>query len=131
MSEENVGIVRRGFEAWNAGDMKAFRDLYATDVTLTPVKDWPEPGPYLGRDAVIRWFEQLREAWDADALEPISDFIDAGDKVLLGFIWRGLGQGPESNMEFTGVWTVRNNKIARIDFFWDRAEALESAGLSE
>ena len=29
----------------------------------------------------MRQFEQLRETWDADASEPISDFIDAGDRV--------------------------------------------------
>jgi ketosteroid isomerase-like protein len=34
-------------------------------------------------------------------------------------------------MEFTGVWTVRKGKVRGIDFFWDHAEALEAAGLSE
>ena len=55
--------------------------------------------------------EQLRETWDADALEPISDFIDAGDRVVVRFIWRGAGHGPEANMEMTGVFTVRKGRI--------------------
>ena len=39
----------------------------------------------------MRQFEQLRETWDADTLEPISDFIDAGDRVVvrLDLAWRG------------------------------------------
>ena len=28
MSQENVDVVRRGFEAWNAGDVDALRELY-------------------------------------------------------------------------------------------------------
>ena len=79
----------------------------------------------------MRQFEQLRETWDADALEPISDFIDAGDRVVVRFIWRGVGRGPESNMECTGVYTVRKGKVFDQEFFWDHAEALEAVGLSE
>ena len=59
----------------------------------------------------MRQFEQLRETWDADAVEPISDFIDAADRVVVRFIWRGAGHGPESNMELTGVYTVRKGRI--------------------
>jgi ketosteroid isomerase-like protein len=53
MSEENVEVVRAAFQAWNAGDMDAFRELQDSDVILRPVKNWPEPGPYMGREAVM------------------------------------------------------------------------------
>ena len=131
MSQENVEIVRAAFEAWNAGDMDAFRELYDPDVICGLPEGWPEPGPYVGREAVMRQFEQLRETWDADALEPISDFIDAADRVAreVHLAWRG--HGPEANMEATGVFTVRKGKIVYLEYFWDHAEALEAVGLSE
>jgi hypothetical protein len=53
--------------------MDAFRELYDPDIAMRSAEGWPEPGPYFGREAVMREFEQLRETWDADALEPISD----------------------------------------------------------
>jgi predicted lipid-binding transport protein (Tim44 family) len=31
MSQENVEVVRTAFEAWNAGDMDALRELYDPD----------------------------------------------------------------------------------------------------
>ena len=34
MSQENVEIVRALFEAWNAGDMDAFRELYDPDAVM-------------------------------------------------------------------------------------------------
>jgi uncharacterized protein len=131
MSRENVEVVRAGFEAWNAGDMNAFRELLAPEVFLRPVADWPEPGPYVGREAVMRWLGQLRDTWDADALDATSDFVDAADRVIVTFTWRGVGYGPQSDMEFTGVFTARKDKIRSVEFFWDRAEALEAAGLRE
>jgi ketosteroid isomerase-like protein len=29
------------------------------------------------------------------------------------------------------VWTVRDGKVARIEFYWNRAEGLAAAGLSK
>ena len=131
MSQENVEIVRAVFAAWNAGDMDAFRELYDPNVILRAVEGWPEPGPEVGREAVMRQFEQMRETWDADALELISDFIDAADRVVVRFIWRGTGHGPEANLEATAVYTVRKGRVFVLEHFWDHAEALETLGLSE
>src|SRR5215212_10366586 len=106
MSQQNVEVVRAFFEAWNARDMVGVRELYDPDVIVRPAEGWPEPGPFVGREAVIRSFEELREAWDADALEAIS-FIDAGDRVVVRLVWRGVGHGPDMKMESTHVYTVR------------------------
>ena len=131
MSQENVEVVRAAFEVWNTGDMDAVRELYHPDAIMRMPEGWPEPGPYFGRDAVMREFGQLRETWDADALEVISDLIDVADHVVLRFMWSGAGYGPEANMEFTGVYTVRKGRVLYVEFFWDHAEALEAVGLSE
>ena len=131
MSQKNVEIVRALFEVWNAADMDAFRELYDPDVIVRTVADWPEPGPYVGREAAMRFHEQLRDTWDADTGVPIGDFIDAGDRVAVRYIWRGVGQGPDLNMELTLVFTMRKGRIFYQEFFWNHAEALEAAGLSQ
>ena len=132
MSQENVKAVRAVWDAWNAGNMDAVRESYDPDAILRPPEGWPEPGPYFGTEAVMRQFEQLRETWDTDASEPISDFIDVGDWVAVRLIWRTVGgRGPEANLELTAVFTVRKGKIILLEYFWDHAEALEAVGLSE
>jgi ketosteroid isomerase-like protein len=131
MSQENVEIVRRAYHAYNAGDLTALRDLYDPDVVMHHVEGWPEPGPSVGRDAVLRETEQLREAWKGDTLEPVTDFIAAPDRVVVRDLWHGTGRGPDADMEFTRVFTLREKKIVSIEVFWDHAEALEAAGLSE
>jgi ketosteroid isomerase-like protein len=54
MSQENVEVVGAMFDTWNAGDMDAFRELYDPDVIVRAPKDWPEPGPFVGREALMR-----------------------------------------------------------------------------
>ena len=43
----------------------------------------------------------------------------------------GSGQGPDADMEFTRVFTLRERKITEIDIFWDHAKALETTRLRE
>jgi len=131
MSQENVEVVRAGFQAWNAGDMDAVREMHDPSVIARTLEGWPEPGPFVGRDAVMRQFARVRAAWDTDAIEPIGDFLDAGDRVIVRVFFHDLGIGPEANLEFTIVYTVRERRIFFIEYFWDHAEALEAAGLSE
>jgi hypothetical protein len=76
--------------------------------------------------------EQLRETWDADAFELISDFIHAADRVAVRLLWRTVGgRGPQADLEITAVYTVRKGRILTIENFRDHAEALEAVGLSE
>jgi ketosteroid isomerase-like protein len=130
MSQENVEIVRAMFEAYSAGDMDAFRELHDPDVIGRMPEGWPERR-FVGREALMRQFEQLRETFDATSARPISDFIDAGDRVVVRLAYHAEGHGPEMNFEMTQVITVRNSKILYREYFWDHAEALEAVGLSE
>ena len=132
MSQENVEIVKAAFEAWNAGDMDALRDLCDPDVIVRPFEGSLQGlEPNVGRESVMRGFGRMRETWDADGAETITDFIDAGDRVVVRFIWRGIGHGPAFGLEVTAVYTLRRGKFFLVEYFRDHAEALEAAGLSE
>jgi ketosteroid isomerase-like protein len=131
MSQENVEIVQAAFEAWNAGNLDDLREMYDPNVIVLATEDWPEPGPFVGREAVMRQGEQLRQTWDTVTLEPLGDFIGVGDRVAIRHIWHGVGHGPDSQLEFTALYTVRRGRISIIEYFWNHTEALEALGLSE
>jgi ketosteroid isomerase-like protein len=129
MSQENVEVVRDYFRAWNAGDMEAVRELYDPDAVIEVAPDWPEPGPFVGRDAVMQQLSQARAAFETDSAELLSDTV--GDRVIARVGWHGVGPGPQSDMEWTNVYTIRDGRFINVRYFWDHAEALEAAGLSE
>jgi ketosteroid isomerase-like protein len=129
--QENVEIVRRGFEAWNAGDVAGLRALHHPDVIVYAPADWPEPGPIVGGDAAMKQWERMREAWDTDSAIVAGDLIGVGDRVVGRFAWRVGGHGPDLGIKISAVWTVRDGKIVHMEFYLDHIEALKVPGLEE
>ena len=98
MSEENVEVIRAVFEAWNAGDMDAVRETHDPDVILRTVADWPEQGPYLDREAVMRFMNNsatpgTRTRWKRTATsstlptESLSELPCTASDTALRRIW--------------------------------------------
>ena len=131
VESENVEVVRALFEAWNLEDMGRLRALFDPAVIVRAPEGWPEPGPFIGAEAVMRQWSRMREAFEADSLRLTDDLLASGDRVLARLSWRATGHGPETDMEMTGLWTVRGGLVFHAEFFWDHAEALKAVGLAE
>jgi ketosteroid isomerase-like protein len=130
MSQENVEVVRRVYDAWNAGDMTALRDLCDPDVVLHHPDGWPEPGPSVGREAVRRQWEQVRDAWTGDTLEPVTDFIAAADRVVVRDAGAGRANDPTRTRSFLASSLCGSARSSTSTSSGDHAEALEAVGLS-
>jgi ketosteroid isomerase-like protein len=63
-------------------------------------------------------------------LEP-ERFIDAGDRVVVVARLSARGKASDVSLERHDgmVWTVRDGKAVRLDYFNNPTEALEAAGL--
>jgi ketosteroid isomerase-like protein len=73
------------------------------------------------------------EPWDESRLE-IFELIDAGNDKIVAAIRaevRGKASGATVPWSFWQVVTMRNGKALRSEWFTDRADALEAAGLRE
>jgi ketosteroid isomerase-like protein len=128
MSQRNLTTTRALVEAWNARDPEAARPLYHPDIVALTAERWPEPGPWVGRDAVVRSIEQILATWDAGAFEMIS-VTAAGERVVARQVYHGEGQGPDPRLEFTTVGTFRDGMVVLLEFFWDHDAALQSVGM--
>jgi ketosteroid isomerase-like protein len=130
VSQENLDRERRAFAAWNAGDMDAFGDLYDPHVVVRWAEGWPEGlEPIMGRESVLRQWEQQRGSFDADTAEMVK-IVDLGDRVVVSLIWHAVGRGPDLNIETTYVATVREGKTILVEYFWNHQEALKAMGLT-
>jgi ketosteroid isomerase-like protein len=131
MSQENVEVVRASNQAWNDGNMDAFQESLDPHVIVRTVENWPEPGPYVGRDAAMGFYRGLRAAFDSDRLRETSDYLHIGDRVVVRMVMDSVGRGPPAKLESTMLLSVRKGQIRSVEFFWDHDEALEAAGLAE
>ena len=63
----------------------------------------------------------------------VEKLIDAGDQVLAVIREREIGRASGVPVESThlAVWRLADGKVARMQIFDDRQQALEAVGLSE
>lgn len=133
MSEENLEIVRRFWNAWERGDLETIFGLYDPAIVWVnhggPVEI---RGVYVGYDGVRRVWREWLESFKEVENHP-REFIDAGDSVVVSWQMSGRGKASGAPVEQFGwsIHTLRNGLLIRIDVFDTKAEALEALGLSE
>jgi uncharacterized protein len=132
MSQENVEIVRRGYDAFNRGDIEGLIETVEPQIRWDLSERVFNPRVYEGHDGIRRLVEEIDEVWEQFRLEPL-EFIDAGDKVVVSHLVRGRGKGSGVDVELpsTTVYTLRNGKLIETRMYREHAEALEAAGLRE
>jgi ketosteroid isomerase-like protein len=134
MPLDNVDVARRGMDAYNRRDI----DVFFAELATADFEWWPaltrgyEGGCYRGREGVEQFIADTSENWEE--LQIVAEeFRDLGDRVLvLGrFSGRGKGSGVPVEQPYTTILDFRNDRIWRLRAYFDRAEALRAAGLSE
>ncbi len=86
-----------------------------------------------GIDGFVAVFRDWLSAWESWIATPI-EFIDVDERrvlVTLDVRARSKTHQVEVPIESANLLTLRDGKIARVELFMRRAEALEAAGLSE
>lgn len=144
MSQENVELVRQLQPGPDVDLVEALRDEAVAQAMLEGMAPFVHPdfvsvgitsmqgvsgiGLHGLRDVWLDWLEP----WASYRVE-IQDVIDAGEQavVLIRDFGRRKGSDAEVSILAAAVWTVREGKIARAEFYTDRTEALKAVGLSE
>jgi ketosteroid isomerase-like protein len=133
MSQENIEILRRGFEAFHAGDLDRMVSVVAPEVEYCTSREDPDAATHRGRAAYKRYVEQWMESFEGLHAD-VEEYIDAGDgRVFTWIRWTGRGRtgGVDADWHLAIVYTVRDGQIIRGEEYFDRSEALEAAGLGE
>jgi ketosteroid isomerase-like protein len=133
MSEENVEIVRRGYEQFTATGQLVV-EIASPDFVwdMSNFHGWPERQAYEGVAGTEAFLRDWIAAWDDWELE-LDALEDAGDKVVGLVRQRGRSRsaGMLVEMSFAQVWTLRDGKQTRMEMFSDRDEALRAVGLKQ
>ena len=142
MSQENVEIVRGLQPPPDADLVQVFAEDSVSNTLLGAVALFAHPDfDVIGRlstgDVVGRGMDGLKMVF-LEWLRPfesyraeIEDVIDLDDRVLV--LVRDYGRliGTTREVAETGasIWTLREGKVARVEFYPERGRALEAVGL--
>jgi uncharacterized protein len=133
MSQQNLEIVRRGYELYAVGDLEGVAALFADDAELADAGGLGVTGSAAGTrhgpEGFLRATEEVLEAFDDYRVET-EEFIEAGDAVVVPvkISGRGRASGAEQEARVVHVWVLRDGKVIRGEVYRSTEEAMEAIG---
>ncbi len=124
MSQQNVDVVRKAYEAFGRGDIPALLETFDPSIEwVAPVGQYRIGGVHKGPDAIANdFFMVLGELWETLDVSP-QEFIDAGDRVItLGTVTgKARTTGKMADSHYVHIFELRNGKVTRFEEYEDTA----------
>ena len=133
MSQENVEIVRRIFDAFfERRDREEYASLLHPDLEVIRSRHSTASPPGRGVVGLENWAGEWASTFGRYRMRP-EEFLVSGDRVVVG--GEITGTVPRTDVEvsepFWEMFSFQDGLVTRIQAFASREEALEAAGLSE
>jgi uncharacterized protein len=130
MSEQqNLDIVRQGYDAFGRGDIQGLLNLMDPQVTWTTPgpADMPTAGTRRGHQAVGEFFAALASTVEITRFEA-QDFLAQGDKVVVLGEDTGTITGTDTSIDFrwAHVFTLRGGKIVSFEEIGDTSAHVDA-----
>ncbi len=124
-------VGRRFLVAPNSGDRSGRDSVCDPEIEWTPPVEWPEAGTIHGADAVWDFFVELNEPWEQGDYD--MEVLDLDSDTLVVRVtreMRGKASGVIAEFDYWTVAGFRDGRIHRVQWFSERADALEAAGVA-
>ncbi|HEX9087543.1 MAG TPA: nuclear transport factor 2 family protein, partial [Arthrobacter sp.] len=109
---ENVELVRRGYEAFNAGDMATLGEIFAEDAVWHAAGSGVLSGTKQGRDAVLAYFGELGARTQGSFRANVEDIVGGEKHTVAIQHTHGESNGKTLDMGTVIAFVVRGGKIA-------------------
>jgi ketosteroid isomerase-like protein len=129
MSQENVELVRRIYDAFLRGDLAAMLAGLDPEIEWRSIEDTEDRHGHQGvASSIAAWLEM----WEQHELEA-EEYRDAGSQVVVTTRLRGRGRlsGAVVEDRYFAVWSLRDGRAVAYREYASRPEALAAVGLSE
>ena len=128
-ADDNVELFHRLTRHWQE-HRSLPADLLSDDVEWVNPPDAVESGSRRGADGFNEAIASIYEGWEDSRFVPERAVAHGDDVVALGELRaRGRAVGLEVRREHGQIWTFRDGRVARMQWFGTHRETLEAAGL--
>ncbi len=107
----NAALIRKGYEAFNKGDMATLTELYSEDTVWHEPGNNPLSGEQRGREAVFAFFGRMAELSGGTFRAVVHDILANDEHAVALSRLTGTRQGKETNSAAVQVYHMRNEKI--------------------
>ena len=129
MTQGNVAIVRRAYEAVDARDVDELTKIMTPDIVLraSPAIDGKV---HHGHAGIGEIFQAIRERWREFRFQAL-EFYEAGNRVLVLGTMLAKGGNDDGIASTAGqVWTLEDGMVVSVDGYLDSETAIRAAGLT-
>jgi ketosteroid isomerase-like protein len=126
---DNADLVRQVVEAFQRNDLEQIFALAQPDFEVFVPASLANAGRYRGREGFLTWLEQWLEAWDGFTVQ-VDDLEPVGQRHVVSNMHqsaRGKGSGVAVEMDISYLWDVRDGRLAAMQLYASREEALAAA----
>jgi len=130
MSAANVEIVRSIYASWERGDFSRAADWAHPEIECTSFGG-PVSGGYVGTAAIEQGWRAVLEILD-DAQPEAQEYRDVDEErvlVLSRLRGRQKDGGAEVEELRANLFRIRDGRVVRLIFYWDRGRAFADVGL--
>jgi ketosteroid isomerase-like protein len=133
MSHENVEIARRAFDNFNRRELTTAVEAFDPDADWIPYLAALEEHTYRGRERIEAMWREVLGDFPDFRIELMEVVTDRGDIIVFKVEFQGMGRasGADTRAAVFQVVSFCDEKVARVEGFRDRAEALEAARLRQ
>ena len=125
---ENTDALKRGYDAFNSGDVDAVSEIFADDITWEGpnTEGVPMSGKNEGKDAVLQALGSIAENFERFDVSP-DEMIEQGETiVVLSHLDAKTKSGNELKLPGAEVWRMSDGKAQRVQSLSDTAAVKEA-----
>ena len=125
---ENVHLVRRMYAAWDSQDEAGAVGLLDRDFEFVNPDHAVDPGIRRGHEGWAKVRTNLNASFSEQRHE-VGEVLELGNRILSHTVFHATGRdsGARIDVPEQHLWTVRDGKILRLEWFHDAAEAERAA----
>ena len=134
-AEENAAIVRRGYEAFNSGDMDTLTEVFDEATVWHSPGRGPLANEYQGREATFGYFGQLAQGTGGTFKAELQNLV-ADERGVAGFHHNsGDRDGKHLSVDCCIAFMLKDGKVVEAwEYFrdlyaWDESRSPEAKDL--
>jgi uncharacterized protein len=114
---DNISLVRKGYEAFSAGDMATLAELFQPNAVWHDDPMGVLPGNAEGRDAIFAIFARLAQETAGTFRATPTAMAATGDKVFVESTATGERQGRRLTTNEVLVFTLAEGRVSEVALY--------------